>query len=312
MLGRGRRETVEPGQLALRLAPGLLAQAGLLDPAAELGDPAGAVVLLAELTLDGPELLAQVKLALLLGELLLGVGRDLSTQLAHRDLALKYVDQAAQLVGNGRQLEQLLACGRVHGHDRRDEVHHVSGIAEVLGGDRHIVGQLRGGLHEPAEDADHRATQTVDLRGLDRRLPGGLDPRHQIGLGPDPLQQPDSLDALDHHAHAAVGHPRELIDDGRGAHPVKVIGRVRHQRQAAQRRQRQEPVAAHDVVHETDGARLGHGEGDRRQREDDRVPQRQDRERVGDREFLGAAGGLDRHHGMSARLGNVMRSRPRS
>ena len=54
-------------------------------------------LLLAQLPLDGAQLLAQVVLALRLGEPLLGLGRDLPAQLAHRQLALEQVDQPAQL-----------------------------------------------------------------------------------------------------------------------------------------------------------------------------------------------------------------------
>ncbi len=52
---------------------------------------------LPELALDRAELLAQVELALLLGQPLLGVGGDLAAQLAHGQLALQQIDQPAQL-----------------------------------------------------------------------------------------------------------------------------------------------------------------------------------------------------------------------
>src|SRR6266542_5485797 len=77
VLRRGRREAREPPELTLRLAPGLIGQPGFLDPAPELGRSAVAPLVLPELSLNGSELLAQVVLALLLGEPLLGIGRDL-------------------------------------------------------------------------------------------------------------------------------------------------------------------------------------------------------------------------------------------
>ena len=78
----------------------------------------------------------------------------------------------------------------------------------------------------------------------------------------------------------------------------------------ALRHEGQKPIAAHDVVDELDGARPPHGERHRRQREHDGVPERQDRERVGNDEVRGTGAGLRRHQRASARLGSVMRSRP--
>ena len=132
VLRRGRRETREPAQLALRLAPRLVGQPRLLDAAAELGLFAAALLLVPELLLDGSELLAQVVLALRLGEPLLGLGGDLPSQLAHGKLALQQVDQAAELGRDGVELEQLLAGRHVDRHHRRDEVGHVARIGEIL------------------------------------------------------------------------------------------------------------------------------------------------------------------------------------
>jgi hypothetical protein len=188
----------------------------------------------------------------------------------------------------------------------------VAGIGDVLGGDRQLVGQLRGHLDEPAEDLHHRPPESVHLRRLDRLVPGWLDPRDQIRLRPYPVQQPDPLDALDHQAYAAVGSPSELVDHSHGSNTVEVLGRGRLRLGIALRHQGQQPVAPHDVVDEPNGARLAHGERDRDQREHDRVPKRQDRERIGNDEVPGATAGLDCHQPPSARFGSVMRSRPRS
>ncbi len=312
VLGRGRREAREPAQLTLRLAPRLIRQAGVLDPAAELGHCTVAPFVLPELPLNGSELLPQVELALLLGEPLLGVGRDLPAQLAHGELALQQVNQPAQLGRDRVHLEELLPHGQVEGNHRRDKVGHVAGIGDVLRGDRQLVGQLRGYLHEPAEDIHDSPPQRVRLRRLDRQVPGHLDPRDRIRLRPDPVQQPDPFDALDHQAHAAVGDPSELVDHAHGSNTVEVLGHGRLRLRIALRHQRQEPVAAHHVVNEPHGARLSDGERDRRQREHDRVPKRQDRERIGDGEVAGATARLDCHQPASARFGSVIRSRPRS
>jgi hypothetical protein len=67
VLRGSRREAPESSQLTLRLTPRLIRQAGLLDPAAELGHLAAAFLLISELPLNRSELLAQIELALLLG-----------------------------------------------------------------------------------------------------------------------------------------------------------------------------------------------------------------------------------------------------
>ena len=105
VLGRGRRQALQPRELPIRLAPGLLRQAGLLDLPTQLGQPSVAIVLIAELLVNRPELLPQVEVALLLGKPLLGVGGDLPAQLAHGQLALEQIYQPAELGRDRLQLE---------------------------------------------------------------------------------------------------------------------------------------------------------------------------------------------------------------
>ena len=139
---------------------------------------------------------------------------------------------------------------------------------------------------------------------------GGFDPRDQIRLRADPVEQPDPFQALDHQTHAPVGDPGELVDHPHGAHAVQILGRglclglaLRHQGQ--------EPVAAHDLVDEPERARLAHGQRDRRHREHHHIRKRQDRERVRNLEVTRTTR-LDRHQRALARFGKVMWSRPLS
>ena len=102
------------------------------------------------------------------------------------------------------------------------------------------------------------------------------------------------------------------MDHSDSADTVEVVGLGRLRIRIALRHQRQQPVAAHDIVDESNRARLCHGERKRRQREHDGVPKWQDGERIGNGEIRSAATGLDGYHRAPALLASVMRSRPRS
>ena len=77
----GRRHLGEPVQLAESLFTRLFRQAGLVDLLAQAVDLLRTLVALAQLFLDGLELLAQVVLALSLRHFRLDVGLDLGAQL---------------------------------------------------------------------------------------------------------------------------------------------------------------------------------------------------------------------------------------
>jgi hypothetical protein len=188
----------------------------------------------------------------------------------------------------------------------------VAGIGDVLCRRCQLIGQLRGDLHEPAENIHHSTPQRIHLCPRDHLVRGCLDSRDQIRLRADPVQQPDPLEALDHQAHGAVGEASQLVNHSHGSNTVENLGRGRLRLRIPLRHQRQKPVAAHDVVNEPNGARLSHGQRDRRQREHDRFPKRQDRERIGNGEVPGATTRLVCHQPPSARFRSVMRSKPRS
>ena len=179
-------------------------------------------------------------------------------------------------------------------------------------GGRQLVGQLWRHLHEPAEDVHDGAAMSVDLSRRDRLVRGRLDPRGQIRLCADEIQQPDSLDALDHQAQASIGCPSELMDHSDSSNTVEILGLGRLRFRIALGHQHQEAVAPHDIVHEPNGPRLGYDKRGPRQWEHNYVSERQNRERIRDDEIRGATARLDGHHPALTRLGSVMRSRPRS
>src|SRR5262249_37040456 len=110
-LGRDGGDLLEPGQLSISLAARIGGQRGLLDPLLELRDLRTFAFLLAQLALDGAQLLAQEMLALLLGHPLLGPARHLLLESAHGELMLEELDQPAELGCDWIELEDLLPPG---------------------------------------------------------------------------------------------------------------------------------------------------------------------------------------------------------
>ena len=102
------------------------------------------------------------------------------------------------------------------------------------------------------------------------------------------------------------------MDDSHRAHAVKDVGRGRLHLGIALSDQRQEPVAAHDVVHELHGARLPHHEWGRREWQEDRLSEREDGKRVRDAEAAKAGLWIVGHQLARKRLWRVTRRRPRS
>ena len=108
VLGRGRRQALEPRELALGRLQGVLGKPGRLDPLAQLVDLGLLLVALAQLLLDRLQLLAQEVLALALVDLRLDLRLDLRAELDHLELAGEDLGQAPQALGDVDLLEQLL------------------------------------------------------------------------------------------------------------------------------------------------------------------------------------------------------------
>jgi hypothetical protein len=189
----------------------------------------------------------------------------------------------------------------------------VPGIDDALHGRPERVGQVVRGFHQLAEEVHDRAPQSIHLCGLSRRnalLGRGLHPCHQVRLRPDQIQEADPLEALDHQPHAAVGSPGELVDHPDGADRMEIGQRRRLRLGVALGHECEQPVAAHDVVDQLDRAGLSHRERESGQREHHRVPDWQNRERIGNGEFPGVRTWRGCHQ--RTRFGSLMRSRPRS
>ena len=150
---------------------------------------------LAQLFLDGPELLAEHVLALLLAHLGLGLAGDLLPQLQHLQLVGQVAVQQPQGLEPGGGLEQGLLLRHVQAEHRAEQVgqhQRVLGLGrELLDVDPRVgLGQLErlGG------QVEHGAAEGLDLGPLVVGQRQRADPGLEIRLG---LLQPDQRHALE-------------------------------------------------------------------------------------------------------------------
>ena len=123
------------------------------------------------------------------------------------------------------------------------------------------------------------------------------DPRDEVGLVGHIGAEADPLRGLHEDAERAVGDLQHAGDDAGDADVIEVVGARRVQLGVAGGDHDQHPVGAQHVVDELDRALLPHRERGHRFREGDHLPQRQHRERVGQR-----LAGPDRLLGVQRRL----------
>ena len=140
---------------------------GLLDLLAQLVDLGLLRVVLAQLALDGLQLLAQDVLALGLVHLGLDLGLDLALELEDLDLAGEEARDELQALDDVDRLEQLLALLGRHVRAVRDHVGEQARLGDVAGGDgrlrRHGRARLDVLLDLALDGADQRLD--LDVRG---------------------------------------------------------------------------------------------------------------------------------------------------
>ncbi len=166
VIGRGRRQALQPAQLALGFLADVVGQVGLGQPAAQLVHLGLLRVLLAQFFLNGLQLLAQHVLALLLAHLGLGRRADLLAQLQHLDLVVEIAVQQPQRLAARRRFEQGLLAGHVEAEHRAEQVDEAQRILrlgdQLLDVDRHLhLGQLQHAAGQvedgPIDRLDFRA-----------------------------------------------------------------------------------------------------------------------------------------------------------
>ena len=230
VVGGHGRHAREPRQLLQRLLLYLLGHARGFDLLAQVFHVALALVLLAQLLLDGLELLAQVVVALRLLHLVLHLGLDLGAQLLHLDLLGQQLVQLLQPVHDAGRFQQLLLVVRGQKRQRRGHKIDQPGRLFDVGRDGpQFVGERRRLGDDLLELADHVAHQGLELRRAGRRqILHRLHLGHHERLGLDKTHQPHPVHALGKDKAALVGHAHNFVHRGQGANPVQVrwLGRV--------------------------------------------------------------------------------------
>jgi hypothetical protein len=161
------------------------------------------------------------------------------------------------------------------------------GLVEVSDRELELLGQIGDRLDDLAEGGLDVARQGLELgRGLDQ-VGHLLDLRDEVGLLADVVEDPDPHAPLNQDAKGPVGdlhHPRDRAGH---ADSVEVVRARCVELRVLGCDHRQHPVAGEDVIDEVDGALLPDSERGERVRVGDRLPQRQDREGVGQRLHAG-------------------------
>ncbi len=127
-------------ELLLRLLGRLLRHLGLFDLLAQFAHVLGPVVGLAQLALDGLQLLAQEIFALRLVDLAAHIGLDLLLHGEQLDLLAQRLVDALDALHRVGDLEDLLGLLHLEAHVRDGEVGKLARIVHVLD-DHHDVGQ---------------------------------------------------------------------------------------------------------------------------------------------------------------------------
>ena len=120
-------------------------------------------------------------------------------------------------------LEQLLLLLGLQAHRRGDEVRERARVVDVRGRDLQLLGQVRDGGDDAAEQVLDVARQRLDLlRLLDHvRHLGEL--ADEVRLVLDAPVEPDPAHALDEDPQRPVGDADHLVDDRGGADLVEVV-----------------------------------------------------------------------------------------
>ncbi len=273
--GHGRH-LAELLQFAERLLAGFLRELGLLDLVFELGQLVAAV-LVAELLLDRLHLLVEVVLALRLLHLTLHAGADPLLDLQDGDFALHQAEHLLEPLGDRRDLEDRLLVGDLDGEMRGDRIGELRRLVD-LGHRRDDLGRdLLVELHVVLELGDHRAGKRLRLDLVAERIGKSLGLGLVEVLGPGIGLDVGPARALDQHLHGAVGQLQELQHARQGSDLVDRVRRRIVVRGVDLGRKQDVAVGLDHLLQGTDRLLPADEERHDHVREDDDVPQRQNR-----------------------------------
>ena len=163
-------------ELLFGLLEDFLRHLGVFDVLPELGDLFGPLVQLAELFLNGLELLAQEVLPLGLVHLAFGLGLDLLLHREDFDLRRQELADAPEPRDRLLDLQDLLGGFHLEPEVRHDHVGEPARVLEVLDDDHHVRHQDLAQAHEPFELLFHGPHQGLALQGLALRFDLGKLP----------------------------------------------------------------------------------------------------------------------------------------
>jgi hypothetical protein len=214
----------EPRQLLAGLLLDLLGHLRLFDRPGEPGDLLRLVVGLAQLLLDGAELLAQQILALTGPHRLLRLLADVARQAQHLDAVGEQPQHAVKPAVDVDRLQHLLLLGRLEVHGAGDEVGELTG----RGGRLDRGGEFGRRVRDETQRLGRALLQLMharfDLGAAGLLLLDQLDAGDQIGIARQELAHAEALLALADQMMTPVGTGQIAQHAGAGADLVEIGG----------------------------------------------------------------------------------------
>ena len=291
VFGRGGRHAGEPVEFAQGLGLDAFGHAGAFELGAQFLDIAVGVVAFAEFLLDGLELLAQVELALVLGQLSLHLGLYPAAQFDEFELARQVAVDLAEPRFTVELLQKVLALGvSEKGQGAGDVIGQAPGFVNVGGVYRELVGEVGRRRDDLLEERHHVLAQGFDFGrdfGFDIGEP--LDAGAQEGLGGGELVGPYARDGLAEEQQVILGNLDGLVHDAHGA-DLKKIFRFGSFHARVHLGNHGEGAVFPERLDEGKRTGASHGDGQERAGVDDSVANREDGKVFEDRDFLGLFG----------------------
>ncbi len=245
---------LQPFDLLLDLLPCLRGDGLLFDLLAVVLHLFGELLALAELGLNGFQLLAEKVLALRFVHLALRGGGDLLLHGEKVDLTVQELVDFLQPLDRIDGLEDLLGLFELEIEVRRGQVREAGRIVEVRGDDHDLGRDVLAEGHGPIEVLFHRTDQSLDLertvfagRLLDAR-DLGLEERCRL----DEIVDAGARQPLHQDSDAAVGQLEHPHDDGHGSDTVQIVLSRIFVLEVLLRRQHDDPVLGQSLVNSID------------------------------------------------------------